>query len=226
MQDDRIRDEQVLAPGARILVIGASRGIGRATCRAALKAGYRVRGFARNIAGAGIRHRDFEAFSGDALEYADLAEAMHGCDGVVQSLGIRADPATLLAPVSLFSQATRVMLQAMAQTGADRLVAVTGYGVGDSRRSLSLPERILFETVMGRVAADKERQESLIRASDIAWTILRPGFLTRAVSCPSARLRADPGEWRNGFVSREAVAGQIVSLLRSGEYSHNALVFT
>ncbi len=219
-------EEDGLAPGARILVIGASRGIGRETCAAALKAGYRVRGFARGIEDRAFRHHAFEAVAGDALDFHDMTRALEGCDAVVQSLGIRADPATLLAPVSLFSQATRVMLQAMAHAGTPRLVAVTGYGVGDSRRALALPERVLFETVMGRVAADKERQESLIRASDTHWTILRPGFLTRAVSCPSARLRADPGEWRNGFVSRSAVAEQIVGLLRSGAYSGNAVVFT
>lgn len=219
-------EETGLAPGARILVIGASRGIGRETCAAALDAGFRVRGFARNIADTAFRHRDFEAVRGDALDFQDMALAMEDCDAVVQSLGIHADPATLLAPVSLFSQATRVMLQAMAHADASRLVAVTGYGVGDSRRALALPERIAFEAVMGRVAADKERQESLIRASGTDWTILRPGFLTRAVSCSSARLRADPAEWRNGFVSRRDVAAQIVMLLRTGAYTRNAVVFT
>jgi len=215
-----------LAPGARILVIGASSGIGRETCAAALEAGYLVRGFARSITRRDFRHGAFEAVAGDALDREAMVRAVEGCDAVVQSLGIRADPATLLAPVSLFSQATGVMLEAMAQNGVGRVVAVTGYGIGDSRRALALPERIAFEAVMGRVAADKERQEDLLRASDAHWTILRPGFLTRAVSCPSARLRVDPADWRNGFVSRRDVAAQIVTLLRTGAYDREAVVFT
>ncbi len=219
-------EETGLAPGARILVIGASSGIGRETCASALEAGSLVRGFARSITRRDFRHEAFEAVAGDALDREAMVRAMEGCDAVVQSLGIRADPATLLAPVSLFSQATGVMLEAMAQNGVRRVVAVTGYGIGDSRRALALPERIAFEAVMGRVAADKERQEDLLRASDAHWTILRPGFLTRAVSCPSARLRVDPADWRNGFVSRRDVAAQIVTLLRTGAYDREAVVFT
>lgn len=223
--------EQGLAPAARILVIGASRGIGLATCRAALAQGYRVRAFARNITAQAINHPDYEAMRGDALDPGDVARALAGCDAVVLTLGVKADPATLLNPVTLFSRATQVLLtqiRAAADDGARpiRLIAVTGYGVGDSRRALPLPERVLFEAVMGRVAADKERQESLIRASDTAWTILRPGFLTRAVSCPRARIRTDPREWRNGFVSRDTVADTILSLLRTGDHVHEVAILT
>ncbi len=218
--------DAALAPGSRILVMGASRGIGLATCKAALDAGFRVRGFARKIDQSMLRHRDFEAVQGDALDEIDVATALRDCDGVVQTLGINADPATLINPVTLFSRASGVLLPAMRNEGVLRLVAVTGYGVGDSRTALPLPERILFETVMGRVAADKERQESAIRASDTQWTILRPGFLTRVASCPAARLRVDPQEWRNGFVSRRAVADAIVALLRNGDLLHKAAVFT
>lgn len=218
--------QTALAPGARVLVIGASRGIGLATCKAAIAAGFKVRGFARNIDRISLQHPDFEAVRGDALNETDIAEALRGCDAVVQTLGIKADPATLINPVTLFSRATDVLLPAMRAADVARLVAVTGYGVGDSRRALPLPERILFETVMGRVAADKERQESAIRASDTQWTILRPGFLTLAASCPDARLRVDPADWRNGFVSRNAVADAIIRLLRGGGYLHKAVVFT
>ncbi|HMB10915.1 NAD(P)-dependent oxidoreductase [Saliniramus sp.] len=215
-----------LPAGRRILVIGASQGIGLATCKAALSAGFRVRGFARNIDRSSLHHPDFEAVRADALNEADVAEALRGCDAVVQTLGIKADPATLINPVTLFSRATDVLLPAMRAADVARLVTVTGYGVGDSRRALPLPERLLFEAVMGRVAADKERQESAIRASDTQWTILRPGFLTLVASCPAARLRADPADWRNGFVSRNAVADAIVDLLRGGGYLHKAVVFT
>jgi uncharacterized protein YbjT (DUF2867 family) len=226
-----MHEEAGLAPGARILVIGASRGIGLATCRAALMQGYRVRAFARNITAHAINHPGYEVVRGDALDTEDVARALTDCDAVVQTLGIKADPQTLINPVTLFSQATQVLLAQIRALGESasrpiRLIAITGYGVGDSRRALPLPERVLFEAVMGRVAADKERQESLIRASDTDWTILRPGFLTRAVSCPQARLRADPREWRNGFVSRDTVADTIVSLLRTGDQSHKAVVLT
>ena len=89
-------------------------------------------------------------------------------------------------------------IRALADDGTppiSRLIAITGYGIGDSRRALPLPERVLFEAVMGRVAADKERQESLIRIqrtlpgpSCARASLTRAGFMP--AGAPAGRSRA------------------------------------
>jgi NAD(P)-dependent dehydrogenase (short-subunit alcohol dehydrogenase family) len=53
---------------AKLLVIGASRGIGLETVKAALLAGHSVRALARSAASISIQNPNLEKVSGDALD--------------------------------------------------------------------------------------------------------------------------------------------------------------
>src|SRR4051794_27763614 len=61
----------------RILVVGASRGVGRDVVRAALAEGHLVRAFARSAQTIRISHANLEKRNGDALREADVAAALH-----------------------------------------------------------------------------------------------------------------------------------------------------
>ncbi len=115
---------------AHVLVIGASKGIGLVTTKAALAAGHRVRAFARSAAGIGLPDPSLERFTGDAVNAADVAAALDGVDVVVQALGV--PTRDLIRPVRLFSEATNLLVPAMETAGVKRLIAVTGFGAGDS----------------------------------------------------------------------------------------------
>src|SRR5215210_625526 len=56
---------------AHVLVIGASKGIGLETTKAALAAGHRVRAFARSAASMGLSEPNLECFTGDAVDAGD-----------------------------------------------------------------------------------------------------------------------------------------------------------
>ena len=77
-----------------------------------------------------------------------VAAAVAGTDAVIQSLGAAKRPQAVLSGTTLFSQATRILIDAMRATGVRRLVTVTGLGAGDSRGhgsflydALALPAR-------------------------------------------------------------------------------------
>lgn len=57
--------------------------------------------------------------------------------------------------------------------------ATRGIGAGDSKgHGGFFYDRIFYPLLLKAVYSDKDRQESLIRASNADWTIVRPGFLT------------------------------------------------
>ncbi|GAA0779324.1 NAD-dependent epimerase/dehydratase family protein [Roseibium denhamense] len=198
---------------AKILVIGASRGIGKAVSEEAAARGHEVRAMSRS--GAVTRRRDdrIEGFSGNALKAADMERALEGIDTVVQALGVEASLKMITEPVTLFSEATRVLLPAMEKTGVGRLVAVTGFGAGDCASSVNLLQRLPFRALLGRAYDDKTIQETLIEGSDLDWLIVRPGVLTNGPKSNCYRVLSEPAEWRNGIVSRADVADFIVSQL-------------
>lgn len=199
-----------------ILVMGASRGIGLATAKAALERGHTVRAFSRR-AGT-INHPRLTHCEGDALSRTDVERAVAGVDAVVQALGIASGD--LFKPITLFSRASEVLIETMQGLGPYRLSVVTGFGAGDSQAAISPFQRLPFRLLFGRAYDDKSIQEDLICASDLDWTLWRPGVLTNWKRSGRARVLVSPKTWRNGIVARADVAENIVDDLETGRLIH------
>ncbi len=192
----------------RILIVGASKGIGLETTRQALAAGYDVRALARSASSENLLDTKLAKVQGDALNQQDVEAALVGVDAVVVTLGVGLGE--LIKPVRLFSDATRVLIAAMKDKGVLRLICVTGFGAGDSHASIAALQRIPFKIVFGRAYDDKSLQEKLIKDSGPDWTIVRPGVLLNGPRTGRYKVLREPSEWRNGIISRANVADFLV----------------
>ena len=200
----------------RVLIVGASKGIGLETVRQALDAGHHVRALARSAAAIAVSNPSLEKVPGDALKPEDVEAALVEVDVVIQTLGVGLGD--LFRPVHLFSDATRLLIATMRSQGVKRLICVTGFGAGDSRASISCLQRLPFRIVFGRAYADKSLQEKLIKESELDWTIARPGVLTSGPRTGRYRVLADASQWRNGFISRTDVAEFLVRQIGDQTY--------
>ena len=215
-----VRCERLEINVARFLVIGASSGIGLSTVKTALAAGHAVRAFARSASKIPIDDAFLEKIDGDAVDANAVAAALAGTDAVIQSLGVALSPATLLSGTTLFSTATRVLVDQMTLSHADRsgpkrLIVVTGLGAGDSRDRMGPLYRLAFEASLRRIYDDKDIQEMIVRRSNLDWTIVRPGFLTdqpkgtwKAIEPPTAGSSGSLSV--SGSISRADVAAFII----------------
>ena len=86
----------------RVLIVGASKGIGLETVRQALEAGHDVRALARSISAIGVSDPKLEKIAGDALRIEDIEAATIGVDVVIQTLGVGLGE--LLGPISTFQR--------------------------------------------------------------------------------------------------------------------------
>jgi uncharacterized protein YbjT (DUF2867 family) len=209
---------------AHLLIIGASGGIGRQAVRIGLRDGHRVRGFSRGAGAMAVADPGFEPFAGDATDPAALARALQGIDAVILSVGVAPGLRRTFRPVHVFSESTRAVVAGMEAAGVRRLVAVTGFGAGDSRAALSLPERVAHRLALGHVYDDKTRQEALIRDSALDWLIVRPTILTNGRGTGRYRVLRSRAEWRNGLISRADVALFLVREAVAPTLSHEASV--
>jgi uncharacterized protein YbjT (DUF2867 family) len=192
---------------AKILVIGASRGIGLATVKALLARGHDVRALARSARAIAIDDPRLEKIDGDARDEAAVVRALDGIDAVVQSLGVDFGPQALLTGTTLFSDASRALVDAMRAVGVRRLVAVTGFGAGDSRgHGGFLYDALFFPLILKRVYDDKDVEEQIVKASGLDWTIVRPGVLTSGAATGRYQVLTDPASWRAGSIARADVA--------------------
>jgi putative NADH-flavin reductase len=203
---------------AKLLIIGASRGIGLEATKRALDLGHSVRAMSRRATEIPINHPHLDKYSGDALVASDVDGALDGIEAVIQSLGVDLRRAVQPRPVRLFSKSSEVLVQAMQRQGVGRLIAVTGYGAGDSRARQGCLESLIVRAVLGRAYADKDRQELVIRHSPLDWVIARPVVLTPGPRTGRYRVLDDPKDWRPGFISRADVADFLVRQVDDDSY--------
>ena len=202
-----------------ILVIGGSQGIGLAVCRSAVAKGHRVRAMSRKGRLPADIAATCEAFIGDARNADDVARALAGIDVVVQALGVPPSLDLMFKPVTLFSEATRVLLPAMKEAGVGKLVAVTGFGAGDSEAPSIFCSGFPSSSILKNAYDDKSIQEALIEASDLEWLIVRPGILMNWASSGKYTVLTRPSEWRNGIVARADVADFIVKRIEANAFN-------
>jgi len=206
-----------------ILIVGATRGIGRQLLEQALAAGHTVTALVRTPRRLALRHERLKVVKGDILDPDSVALAMSGQYAVCCTIGVKAP----WIRVTVFSEGTRNLLQAMKNAGVKRLVCVTGIGAGDSRgHGGFLYDSIFYPLLLKPIYADKDRQESLIKASNLDWTIVRPGFLTNGPSTKSYRMLTDLTGIRAGRISRADVAHFILNELESNRYLRQTPLLT
>ncbi|GIW37780.1 MAG: NmrA family transcriptional regulator [Meiothermus sp.] len=196
----------------KIVVFGASRGVGLQVVQQALEQGHSVTAFARNPSFP--NHAHLSVMRGDIFDPEVVSRAVQGQDAVVIALG-----AGNQAGDQTRSQGTAHIVRAMQQYGVRRVVAVSSFGVGDSRKGLIAHAAWLF---LKAALEEHERQEKTLMESGLDWTIVRPTGLTNDAKTGAYKI----GSSGRGRISRADVADFILKALEDSSYIGKALVIS
>lgn len=203
----------------KIAVIGATRGIGLAVVKVALDDGHDVTALARDPARMPVSHSRLRIVAGDATDPGSIATVVQGQEVVCSCLGTK----NVLESTTLFSRSAQNLARAL--NPDQLLIAVTGIGAGDSRgHGGFLYDRIALPLVLGRIYADKNREERIIKEGVRRWIIVRPGLLTNGPRTGRYRVLVDLQGVRGGTISRADVADFILSQAKSPTYLGKAPV--
>jgi putative NADH-flavin reductase len=198
------------------LVLGASGGTGREVVSRALAAGHTVTAFVRNP--DKLERQDVKIAVGDARNVDDLRTALRGQDAVVSALGsgIKADK-------NLIEASTAALLEAMRSTGVKRLVMLSTFVASPTYQASGVMK--LARIVMRGIVTDKSAGESLLKRSDVDWTIV---YATRLTDEPrSGGYRVVEGSLTDvGTISRADLADALLSVLTDGTSVRQSLVVT
>lgn len=204
-----------VAAGSRVAVLGASGGVGRRVASRLLDRKVDLRLQTRRAERLGAFDGRAEVMAFEPRDAAALNRFVDAADAVVFALGVDGAGAT-----TLFSEATSALIGAMDDRGVKRLVAITGVGAGDTRgHGGFVYDWIVFPLFTRRRYVDKDRQEALIAASDLDWTIVRPApFSEKPAASPLQVVTEIRPETRLCRVTRDEVANFIVAELESARY--------
>jgi putative NADH-flavin reductase len=202
----------------KIIVFGATGKTGRQVVQQALDAGHDVTAFVRDPARLQLDDPRLRVAAGQVtVGQAAVTAAIDGHDAVISALGSSQTLRGMRSPM-IMSQATPVIIQAMTETGVDRLVFLSSLGVGDSYAQAPPVLKLIYKLFLGPVYADKAAGERLLRDSSLNWTLVYPVLLTNGPHTGSYR----SGEFLEltGMprISRADVADFLVSQLSSPAY--------
>jgi putative NADH-flavin reductase len=203
----------------KLLVFGATGGSGRQIVEQALAMGHEVTAFARNPAAVRTEHPNLKVMQGDALDAASVSQAIAGQDAVLYAIGINRR-----STMTVCAESTRHIIAAMKEHGVRRFVCLSAYGASETKDT-ALYSKVL-RAFIGKRVEDKDRQEELVRESDLDWVLVRPPLLTNG---------ARRGRYRAGFdipiklfssVSRADVAEFMLKQLTDDTYLRQAPTIT
>ena len=158
----------------KLVVLGATGGIGLEIVRQAIEHGHAVTAFVRSPE----RLRGFQGrirvIQGDVLNSVELARAIEGHDAVLSGFGPRVPIAK--SDANLLRQFAVALTTAMQHAGVRRIVVVSTAFL--FRDSIIPPTYLFGRLFFPGVVTDAEGMERTIRASKLDWTIVRPPQLT------------------------------------------------
>ena len=191
----------------KIVVIGASAGIGLESTRLALEHGHEVATLSRRAVPL-PDHPKLRRVQGSATNPQDVKSAVEGAEAVLVALGVKSPFAT-----TLFSDSAIVLLKVLKETNASpTLIVLTGFGTGDSWSYNSFPMRLFFSLLLKAAYADKNVQEQVIAGGYTRWEIVRPGRLTNSPMTGQYRvLDTLEDGMKVGAISRSNVAHFMVT---------------
>ena len=207
----------------KIAVFGASGGTGREVVSQALEAGHEVTIFVRDPNVSGLARERVRIVVGDTLhDDAKVAEAVRGQDAVVSALGRRRS----FKSEDLIRLSLQSIVSAMERNGVRRLILVSAFGVGDSRRDAPLIPRIMHRLLLTNLFADKKAAEDDLRRSSVDWTVVYPTLLTEGPRTRSYRVGERLELSGVPKISRADVADFVVAQLASREYVRKVAVIS
>jgi len=190
-----------------LLIFGASRGVGLELARLARAEGRPVAALLRTQSDASaLETMGVTVMRGDALDPADVARAFTAVPMgavVVSTLSGRAPDGRFVDEVGNVNA-----VEAALTNAASRLVLVTSIGCGEMAPYRSEQAKAAF----GATVDAKTRAEDHLRATHLAWTIVRPGGLRTGPATGRGILSTDPQ--MHGYIHRADVALLVGRVLR------------
>jgi uncharacterized protein YbjT (DUF2867 family) len=203
----------------KLLILGASGGVGRWATRLAAEKGHRVRVLVRPAA-AFDPPPGVEVMRGEALDPGTLERAVAGVDAVLCCLGQRRSGRSPwsrpLSPADLMERVIRLLIPAMSDAHVRRLVVVSAGGVAESEAQLTGPTRWLVrQGRIGEAYRDLAAMERALADSGLDWLAARP--VTLIDGGPTGQAREVERYRFTSTVRRSDVAAWMLVALEFGE---------
>lgn len=156
----------------KIIVFGATGGVGRHVVNQALQAGYEVTAFVRDLTKLQIENDHLHVVRGDATNAEEVSAAIAGHDAVVSCLGSN----KMVAKSTQLEEMTQHIVAGMEAHHVKRIVYTASAGINNELPGVGGK---MVMKMLQNVLIDHRHAVDLIQAhKDLQYTIVRPLGLT------------------------------------------------
>lgn len=156
----------------KIIVFGATGGVGRHVVNQALQAGYEVTAFVRDLTKLQIENDHLHVVRGDATNAEEVSAAIAGHDAVVSCLGSN----KMVAKSTQLEEMTQHIVAGMEAHHVKRIVYTASAGINNELPGVGGK---MVMKMLQNVLTDHRHAVDLIQAhKDLQYTIIRPLGLT------------------------------------------------
>jgi putative NADH-flavin reductase len=159
----------------KVLVIASEKRVRRQLVQQAQAEGHQVTTLEKKAPRRWLGRPKHRVIVGDVVQERSLGAAVQGQEAVVCWL----TEAASRKPTTYLWEGTANLIRTMEKHGVRRLVCITACGTGESRGHCGfLHDKIIQPLFLKQVYEDRDRQEELIRGTQLEWVIVRPARLT------------------------------------------------
>ncbi len=199
----------------KLIVFGASRGVGRSLTEFALAEGHRVTAVVRSPANLELSHESLEVIAGDVTDAESVRRCLRGHEVIFCTVGADKRGAT-----TLYSSAARNISSAMEDLEVRRLVFLSNFGVLGEKGSGARTAVVTFlaKLTLRPVLEDHRRALDELQTHDFEWIAVRPMILTDGARTGEYRVIMDGLPKGGARISRGDVADFMLKQVASNEY--------
>lgn len=206
----------------KLVVFGATGGTGQALLEQALGRGHEVTAAVRTPAKVSMTHNRLRVVQADVTDAEAVSAAVRGQEAVLSALGV-SDFRPFAGATTVYSGGTHNILEAMKSANVERFIGVTSAGVNADPNE-PLLYRLLVKPLLRGPYRDMRRMEGEVRASGLAWTLVRPVRLTDGPKTGRYRVAPDHRPRAGRTISRADVADFMLTTLERRDRIRHAVV--
>ncbi len=203
----------------KVIIFGASGGIGKYAVKHALEKGYEVKAFLRNPSKLTIKHENLTVIQGEISNYNDVKNAVHGTDAVIWCVGIPMKKYKTMDSL----EGHKNLIKAMNECGVKRLIdwsTTTASFKKDKKSIITVVPGFMVGIFLPMAKKEVIAIADLITSSSLNWTIVR--FLAPKDTPYTGKVKVGFGDIKMKMsISREDIGAFMVEQLSSKSYEYS-----
>lgn len=200
----------------KVIVFGATGGVGREVVKQAAGKGHQVTAFVRTPAKLDVKHKNLTVIQGDAFNPGEVAAAIAGHDAVVSCLGSSKG----MKKSTELQDMTKNIVAGMEAHGVKRIIYTASAGI---HKELTGVSGKLMMTMLKNALTDHGAAVEGIQSHGLNYTIVRPMGLTNGNFTGNYREAADGVPEKSMSIPRADVAHFIVKALEDARYENSSI---